>query len=106
MATFDDTLKTYQEKRAELRGLQSEIQTTENEYRQKGKDLAASKRRYNSVRKQLLASQDALIPELKKEVAAHPLLDPHDKPDELPSTEAEAVKLDGPAVPVAVEAGK
>ena len=101
MATFDESLQTYREKREELRALQGEIQIDINQYEQMGKAIGTKKRRYNVVRKQMMGAHDALIPELKKEAAAHPVMDAHAKPDELPKTDAEVVKMDGEA-PAAV----
>ena len=97
MPKFDDTLKTYIDKRAELRELQGEIQTRTNEYEKLGKAVGSLKRKYNKTRSQLMTAQDHLIPDLKAEAAAHPVMDLHAKPDELPKTDAEAVKMEGVA---------
>jgi DNA gyrase/topoisomerase IV subunit A len=91
--TFDEALVTYQDSRTKTREALSEVHRLENQYLELGKELAQSKRRYNVVRRNLQRAQDALIPELRKEVASHQLLDPIEKPEELPATEAETVAL-------------
>lgn len=91
--TFEEALVAYQDSRTKTREALSEVHRLENQYLALGKELAQSKRRYNVVRRVLQRTQDVLIPELRKEVDSHQLLDPIKNPDELPVTEAEGVEL-------------
>ena len=92
--TFDEVLDSYHKARTATREALSEVHKLENQYVAFAKDLANAKRRYNSVRKGLTRAQDMLIPELKKEVVAHQLMEPFEKPAEVPKTEADEIILE------------
>jgi len=73
MPTFDEALEHYRNLRSELRGLQSDLDKLANERRKVSKDIAAKHGDYKRKRKQYLEAANVLMPELNKEIQAHPL---------------------------------
>jgi len=73
MPTFDDSLENYRNLRTELRGIQSDLDKLANERRRISKEIASKHGEYKRKRKQYLEAANTLMPELNKEIQAHPL---------------------------------
>lgn len=79
--TFDQCLEDYRSKRDELRQLQSDMDKLANERRRISKDIKAKHREYKTKHREMLDAMAQLVPELNKEVQAHPM--PSDLSDQL-----------------------
>jgi seryl-tRNA synthetase len=74
--TFDEALEGYRQLRTELRELQSEIDKAVREHEKLGKKIERDKKTYRAKRMALIDAQNALIPELQKEVNNSPTYEP------------------------------
>lgn len=73
--TFDEAYQDYQDKRAVVRELQSDISKAEAEYVKRGKELEAMKKKYRGLRAEMVEAGHMLIPELQKEMGNQPTLE-------------------------------
>jgi len=73
--TFDEAYQDYQDKRALVRELQSDIAKAEAEYVKRGKELEVMRKRYRGMRAEMIEAGNMLIPELQKEMNNHPTLE-------------------------------
>ena len=73
--TFDEAYQDYQDKRALVRELQSDLDKAEAEYIKRGKEIAMMRKQYKARRREMVEAGDVLIPELQKEIASHPTLE-------------------------------
>jgi hypothetical protein len=74
--TFEEALQNYQDKRALVRELQSAIAKAKAEYLKRQKELEQMTREYRARRAEMVEAADSLVPELQKEVGAHPTMEP------------------------------
>jgi hypothetical protein len=77
--TFDEAYQDYQDKRALVRELQSDIAKAEAEYVKRGKELEMMKKKYRGMRAEMIEAGNMLIPELQKEMNNHPTLEKQDE---------------------------
>ena len=73
--TFDEALQDYQDKRALVRELQSDLAKAEAEYVKRGKEIEQMQKVYRTRRREMVEAADSLVPELQKEVSNHPTLE-------------------------------
>ena len=74
--TFDEALENYRQIRTELRELQGTIDKAVKEHQKLGKEIERMKKTYRSKRMDLVDAQNALVPELQKEVKNSPTYEP------------------------------
>ena len=85
--TFDDAYTNYITKRNNLREVQGELDKLGNERRRISKEIKAKHREYKTKHRELVDAMGQLVPELNKEVQAHPF--PADMTDVLLDNEKE-----------------
>ena len=85
--TFDDAYTNYKTKRHELRELQGDLDKLANERRELTKKIKATHRADKAKHREYVDAMGQLIPELNKEVTAHPM--PADLSNEIADEESE-----------------